>query len=173
MDDEHREQRELEEHMLGLARATVEVRRQLRSAHRFWVYVIELNNGFFYVGETDNIWLRLVHHISASPSSAKWVRRHGFRRVIEVVRNAGPEAETTKTLQWMSMFGWERVRGASFCALDLPGPPTALASFDRFAHAYDHLTAQEVAQVEATARELAQLLSPTDPEYGRMAVDAA
>lgn len=151
--------------MLELARATIEIRRALsHRSSRYWVYCLELNGGNFYVGETDNIWMRLADHIGGTPSSAKWVKRHGVRRVVEVVRNAEADTELLKTLSWMSMFGWERVRGASFCAVDLASPPPALHNFDRFAHTFDHVSQSEVQRIEATARELAALLTEPPPD---------
>ena len=151
---------DIETQMLELAKATIDIRYRLcHKASRFWVYVLELNNGNFYVGETDNVWLRLVTHIVGGPSAPRWVKRHGFRRVIEIVRNAEVDAETTKTLHWMSMFGWERVRGAGWCALDMAGPPAALNTFDRATYTYDHLSPMEVTRVERTAREFSLLLA--------------
>ena len=149
--------------MLELARSTVEIRKRLSNkGSRYWVYCLELQGGTFYVGETDNVWLRLTDHILGLPSSAKWVKRNGFRRVLEIVRAADHDAELTKTLFYMSLYGWERVRGANFCATDLAGPPPPLEAFDRYAHAYDHLSQAEVAAVEADARKLAAEIEATD-----------
>ena len=154
------ERDELERLMLEEARTSVKIRTALDRTHRYWVYVIELNGGNFYVGETDNVVKRLVDHVLSSKSSSQWVKLHGFRRVIEIVRNADADAEETKTLAWMTMFGFERVRGASFTYPHITRAPFKLATFDRRVHVYDHLSHSEVAAIEEEARRLSRIVCP-------------
>ena len=99
---------------------------------KYYCYVLLLKNSKFYVGCSDNIYARLLDHYAMSPSSAVWVRKHGpVQRVVEVMRNCSRDVELYKTMEYMSMFGWENVRGASFCRSEMAAPPPPLASFIR------------------------------------------
>lgn len=123
--------------LLQSARLGAEIRREYQKIKRdpdsrYYTYVLQLQNNKFYVGNTDNIYQRLLDHTTRSVSSAQFVKMHGpVHRVLEVSRGSSKEDELYKTLQYMSMFGWENVRGSSYCKLDMHAPPEKLRSFAR------------------------------------------
>ena len=147
--------------MLEAARLGVRLRRacsraKTQPAAPYFVYAIMLDGGRFYVGSTDNIYARLLDHELQGPKAAKWVRRHGpVRRVVEVMRNAPADGELYKTLEYMQLFGWQNVRGSSYCQLEMANPPAQLHSFQRrdLSH-FEYLPRTEIDEVHATVREL-------------------
>lgn len=130
---------------------------------RYFVYVLQLQDGKFYVGTTDNIYTRLMDHLTMSASSALWVKHHGpVQRVVEVCRNAGKSDELYKTLQYMSMFGWHNVRGSSYCKIQMFSPPDALQSFARTRDGeFQYLAREEIDDVMRTIRDLGRERVPT------------
>ena len=75
-----------------------------QNGSRYFTYVLLLENGGkndkIYVGDTDNIYTRLMTHIEMSPSSAAWVKMHGpVKRVLEITHDAQPGAERERFLE--------------------------------------------------------------------------
>lgn len=126
---------------------------------RYFTYVLLLQRGKFYVGNSDNIYQRLLDHFSMTQSSAVWVREHGpVQRVVEISRNCPRDEEAYKTLEYMDLFGWENVRGGSYCRPSMRSAPVALADFKRDpARRVDYMSREEidrvVGEVEALARD--------------------
>lgn len=127
----------LESMLLDAARLNVRIRQHYMAikrdtAARYYTYVLLLQRNKIYVGSSDLLVQRLLEHRTMSRASAKWVREHGpVERVVEVAVNCGPEDEMYKTLEYMSLFGWQHVRGAFWCRPDMRAPPPALAWFER------------------------------------------
>jgi predicted GIY-YIG superfamily endonuclease len=87
----------------------------------FNLYVLELNNGKFYVGTTatKDPHVRIKQH--GGPFGARWTLAHKPKKVIEI-RELGsmtrPEAELIEqdvTLEYMSKHGYNNVRGGNLC----------------------------------------------------------
>lgn len=160
MDDGATLEAQLDGLLLSAARLAVAVRKAYAcvkrdACSRFFTYVLLLQGGKIYVGNTDNIYQRLLEHHAMSPSSAVWVREHGpVARVLEISRNCAVDDEMYKTLEYMCLFGWENVRGAGWCRVDMKAPPLALAGFRREARAFEYLTR---AEVDGVVRHVAQL----------------
>lgn len=156
---------ELHHLLLKSARLHVAISRAYSSVKRdptarYFTYVLLLQKGRMYVGSSDNIYRRLLDHWTMSPSSAVWVREHGpVERVLEVSVNCGADDERYKTLEYMGLFGHDKVRGAGWCRVDASGPPAALADFVRDRSDFTYLSRTEldgvVSEVEALAREMA------------------
>ncbi len=150
--------------LLDAARLNVAIRREyarlrgdLAGSAKYFVYVLLLQNGKFYVGCTDNVYQRLLEHAVMSPSSSVWVREHGpVKRIVEVCRNCGPVDEAYKTLEYMMLFGWENVRGAQWCRVVLDAPPHALASFERRAGGFEHLSSEDMTSLRIHVATLAR-----------------
>ena len=147
----------LESARLGQAIRREYLRLKKDARAKFYTYVLQLQDGKFYVGNTDNIYCRLTDHMLMSQSSALWVRHHGpVQAVLEVSRNSAADDEHYKTLQYMSMYGWQNVRGSSYCKLQMCNPPEALRGFARTRDGeFEYLTRKEIDAVLEAVRELA------------------
>lgn len=152
----------LESMLLQSARLGQAIRREYSRAKRdanakYYTYVLQLQDGKFYVGNTDNIYARLLDHTLMTPSSALWVRHHGpVQGVLEISRNSAAPDEHYKTLLYMSMFGWENVRGSSYCKVQMHNPPEALRGFARARDGeFEYLARGEIDAVLQAVRELA------------------
>jgi len=125
-------------------------------AAKYFTYVLQLQHGKFYVGNTDNIYTRMLDHKLMTPASSMWVKEYGpVERVVEISKNCCKEDEHYKTLQYMSMFSWENVRGSSYCRLHMFSAPEALKNFARTRDGeFDYMTADEIQGVLDAVDEL-------------------
>jgi hypothetical protein len=99
---------------------------------KFFVYVLSLQNGKFYIGASDNIYTRLMDHELQSPSSSCWVRQEGpVARVVDIIENCDESVERNLTLYYMLLFGAHNVRGSYWSKPALMHAPHDLAAFDR------------------------------------------
>lgn len=165
--------RALEPLLLESARLSVAIRRTFLKVKRdpkaryYYTYVLLLQGGKFYVGASNNVYNRLLDHALLAESSALWVKEHGpVQRVVEILRDCAPDDERYKTLEYMSMFGWSNVRGASYCKPSLQSAPAALAEFRRDPHRpFQYLSRREIDDICAVVDDLAdaERLPPTPP----------
>ena len=153
----------LEPPLLQCARLAVTIRRAYARvkrdpAARYYTYVLLLQDNKMYVGNTDNVYNRLLDHCLMSASSSVWVRQHGpVQRVVEISRDCCREDELYKTLEYMSLFGWKNVRGAGYCRPAMRAPPPALTAFRRdCGRHFDYLTRREIDEVVGVVRDLAE-----------------
>lgn len=147
--------------LLQSARLGLQVRREYERlkkdpAAKYFTYVLQLQDGKYYVGNTDNLYTRLLDHTLMTPSSSRWVQMHGpVDRVVEVARNCGRDDETYKTLQYMDMMGWRNVRGSGYCKAEMYNPPEALRTFSRTRDAdFEYLSR---AEIDAVLQDIAEL----------------
>jgi len=82
-----------------------------------YVYILELNGGNFYVGKTNNIARRFNDHKNGR--GCAWTRLHGGCKLIEIYPTENIFDEDKHTLDFMNMFGVEKVRGGSFSNIEL------------------------------------------------------
>ena len=85
-------------------------------------YVLELQDGKYYVGITSSLNTRLGAHWSGQGS--KWTRLHKPVKIMNVILG---DKERETTLLMMKGYGWQNVRGSSWCRVDLKSPPPALS----------------------------------------------
>lgn len=144
----------MESLLLQSARLALTIRKEYARVKKdpgakYFTYVLQLQHNKFYVGNTDNIYTRLLDHKLMTSASSLWVKEYGpVERVVEITRNCAKEDEHYKTLQYMSMFGWENVRGSSYCRLQMFSPPGTLHAFQRTRDGeFEYLTADEVQAV--------------------------
>jgi hypothetical protein len=77
-----------------------------------YVYILELNGGNYYIGKTANIASRFNDHKCGKGSA--WTRIHGGCKMIEIHPCESLFDEDKHTLDFMDMFGLDKVRGGSF-----------------------------------------------------------
>jgi len=124
------------------------------NGNRFFTYVLQLSNNKIYVGDTSNIYARLISHFQMSESSAKWVRTHGpVVRILEITYDAPPGAERERFMEYASIFGFENVRGSCWCR-DSMTSPFGLNEFKRGQMPHKFLNRSEIHQVERDIRAI-------------------
>lgn len=86
------------------------------------LYVLQLENGKYYVGKTTDIKRRVEEHNKGKGS--EWTKIHKPVKVLETrkVKDEHDENNTTKDL--MKKYGMENVRGGSYSQVSLPSAYT-------------------------------------------------
>ena len=84
-----------------------------------WVYVLECQNGKLYVGYTANTSRRIAEHFLGLGSM--WTKKYKPVRVISR-QEGGKPLETAITAQMMVQKGYQNVRGAGFCKVEMNEP---------------------------------------------------
>ena len=80
-------------------------------------YVLELEDGCYYVGTTWNLNQRLSQHWDGD--GAKWTQLHKPRNLLEVVFDVDDDWENLTTLTLMDLVGREKVRGGCYCRVEI------------------------------------------------------
>ena len=77
------------------------------------VYVLRLNNGKYYVGESDDVPRRVWIHENGSGSA--WTKKYNMIEQIEPITKLQPFfSELLETLEMMNLYGIDNVRGSMF-----------------------------------------------------------
>ena len=88
------------------------------------VYTLRLQNNCYYVGWSAQVEVRIAQHFLGR-GGAKWTQLHPPTEVLSVL--PGDRAlETATTIACMCQHGWQFVRGAAWCQVDLKQPPAAI-----------------------------------------------
>ena len=83
-----------------------------------FIYVLELENGCYYVGQSINVVRRLAEHQAGT--GAGWTRRNRPVRLLEVIftglfsSKAAERLEDWHTIRYMRAKGWAYVRGGCY-----------------------------------------------------------
>ena len=91
----------------------------LPSATGWYVYVLELEGGHYYVGKTRDVDRRTLEHFALTNDGAEWTREHKPIQVLQVT--SVPEVclpasfyENLVTKQYMMRYGIDSTRGGSY-----------------------------------------------------------
>lgn len=160
-DEPPQPQESLDDLILQSAKLALRLRKRLKSERSdpeskfFFVYVLLLQDECVYVGATNSLYMRFYEHLHETELSSNWVKYHGpVIRVLEVIKNAQKGDEEYKTLEYMQLFGWESVRGAHWCKVELKSPPAALREFARNRADFEYMDRQDIDASLKIAREL-------------------
>lgn len=82
-----------------------------------FIYIIQLEQGKYYIGKTNNPQFRLESHFNSNAS--EWTKIYKPLRVIEVKPNCDDYDEDKITRQYMDKYGINNVRGGSFVSVKL------------------------------------------------------
>jgi len=85
-----------------------------------YVYVLKLVEERYYVGRTGNILRRIKEHFTEE--GALYTKKYKPLKVIEIQEEKSREDERIKTITTMENYGWEKVRGACWCSLEIKKP---------------------------------------------------
>jgi predicted GIY-YIG superfamily endonuclease len=82
------------------------------------IYILELNDGKYYIGKSNNIHYRYKQHLNGEGS--EWTKKYHPIRIIHnfISQNEFDEDSTTKF--YMKKYGIDNVRGGSYCQIILP-----------------------------------------------------
>jgi len=81
------------------------------------IYIIQLEQGKYYIGKTNNPQFRLENHFNSNGS--EWTKIYKPLRVIEIKPNCDDYDEDKITRQYMDKYGINNVRGGSFVSVKL------------------------------------------------------
>ena len=82
-----------------------------------FIYILQLEQGKYYVGKTTNYVFRLEQHFASSGSA--WTRKYKPINVLELIPDCDHFDEDKHTLKCMEKYGINNVRGGSFCEIKL------------------------------------------------------
>lgn len=85
-----------------------------------YIYVLKLIDDRYYVGRTSNILRRIEEHFTVGGSV--YTKKYKPLKVIEVIEELTNEDERLKTIEVMEKYGWEKVRGACWCSINISKP---------------------------------------------------
>ena len=85
-----------------------------------YIYVLQLIEDRYYVGRTGNILRRIEQHFTGL--GAIYTKTYKPIKVIEVSEEFTSNDERIKTIEIMEKYGWEKVRGACWCCLEIKKP---------------------------------------------------
>ena len=82
-----------------------------------FIYILQLQNGKYYVGKTSNPSFRLEQHFNAE--SSNWTQKYKPISLIDIIPNCDERDEDKYTIQFMERYGINNTRGGSFCEIKL------------------------------------------------------
>ena len=90
-----------------------------------FVYILKLQGGDrYYIGSTRNLEERLQSHISADGYGAKYTLAHPVIDIVDVKPTDNPLVlEKAVYVFYALKYGWENVRGSSWCQVEQQKPP--------------------------------------------------
>jgi len=85
-----------------------------------YIYVLKLVEDRYYIGRTSNILIRIKEHFTEG--GAIYTKKYKPLKVIEIVEEKSCDDERIKTLTMMEKYGYEKVRGAYWCGIEIKKP---------------------------------------------------
>ena len=105
-----------------------------------YVYILELENHNWYIGFSQDIQTRLASHFLGAGS--KWTQLHKPISV-HTVKPGDTLLETCITISLMCKYGFEKVRGGSYCNVEMAKAPACITKANHYA-SYKTNTIQEI-----------------------------
>jgi hypothetical protein len=81
------------------------------------LYVLKLEDGYWYVGTTDNLANRIKLH--KEKKACKWTTKHAMIEVTEASPCTSDLLEDFRTKELMQLYGIDKVRGGTYCRVKL------------------------------------------------------
>lgn len=82
-----------------------------------FIYILQLEQGKYYVGKTTQPSFRIESHFHGEGSS--WTKKYKPLTVLEMIPNCDSYDEDKHTIRCMEKYGIQNVRGGSFCEIKL------------------------------------------------------
>ena len=87
-----------------------------------FIYILQLTQGKYYVGKTENPKFRLDSHFKNG--GCAWTKKYKPQQIIALFPDCDDFDEDKFTLKYMSKYGIDNVRGGSFCRSELTDKST-------------------------------------------------
>lgn len=84
-----------------------------------WIYILELTDGKYYVGKSDNPDIRIEDHFNGSDNASAWTKKYPPVKIIEKIANCDDYDEDKYTKMYMDKYGIDNVRGGSYVTITL------------------------------------------------------
>jgi predicted GIY-YIG superfamily endonuclease len=81
------------------------------------IYILKLTGGNYYVGKSENVMNRYQQHLNGHGSA--WTKKYRPLAIDKIHENASPFDEDKITMEYMSKYGIDKVRGGSYSQIDL------------------------------------------------------
>ena len=81
------------------------------------LYVLQLAEGKYYIGTTNNVYNRFTQHREGTGTA--WTKKYPPVDLIEVINGVDNFQEDLMTKKYMIQYGIDNVRGGSYCQLTL------------------------------------------------------
>ena len=82
-----------------------------------FIYILQLEQGKYYIGKTTNPNFRINQHFQSGGSI--WTEKYEPVRVLEIIPDCDDYDEDKYTRRYMDNYGIDNVRGGSFCEVIL------------------------------------------------------
>ena len=82
-----------------------------------YIYILQLEQGKYYVGKTINPSFRLESHFNSNGSA--WTKLYRPIKMVELIPNCDDYDEDKYTRMFMDKYGMDNVRGGSFVSVEL------------------------------------------------------
>jgi hypothetical protein len=82
-----------------------------------FIYVLQLEEGKYYIGKTNNPQFRLESHFNSNGS--EWTKIYKPLKILELIPNCDDYDEDKYTRKYMDKYGINNVRGGSFVSVNL------------------------------------------------------
>ena len=80
------------------------------------IYILRLKDDKYYVGKADNVGDRFMLHLKGN---VLFTKKYPPEEIVYTCPRLFPSQENLFTLQMMSIFGIDKVRGGNFCQLEI------------------------------------------------------
>lgn len=82
-----------------------------------FIYILQLEQGKYYIGKTTNPKMRLENHFDLTGSS--WTKKYKPINIYAIIPDCDNYDEDKYTKIYMEKFGIDNVRGGSYCQIEL------------------------------------------------------
>ena len=82
-----------------------------------YIYILQLKQGKYYIGKTNNPYFRLETHFQTNGSV--WTKKYAPIKILDLIPNCDDYDEDKYTKIYMDKYGINNVRGGSFVSVKL------------------------------------------------------
>ena len=84
-----------------------------------YIYILQLEQGKYYIGKTNNPQFRIENHFNFNGSASAWTTKYKPIKIIKIIPNCDDYDEDKYTRIYMDNYGINNVRGGSYVQMVL------------------------------------------------------